>query len=213
MSAPTITREAWLHAAIEAFRPRFEEVGLPLPEKIHVSVGFGGSARAENKNILGVCWSRAASADEVNHIFISPVLDDTARVLDVLIHELIHAADDCQSGHKGRFAETATRLRLEGPMTATTASVELAAEMITLAATLGEYPHGKFIAFDRVKVRPEVPGDETVPTSPSSSGPKAQGTRMLKVICPEDGYTVRTTAKWLAKGYPSCPCGSEMVDG
>jgi hypothetical protein len=50
-----LTREAWLHRAIEAFRPRFTEIGLPLPAKLHVSVGFGYSSRAESKYILGQC--------------------------------------------------------------------------------------------------------------------------------------------------------------
>ena len=58
-----VTREAWLHRAIEAFRPRFTEIGLPLPAKLHVSVGFGYSSRAESKYILGQCWARRASAD------------------------------------------------------------------------------------------------------------------------------------------------------
>ena len=53
------TREAWLHRAIEAFRPRFAEIGLPLPGKLHVSVGFGCSSRAESKHILGQCWAGA----------------------------------------------------------------------------------------------------------------------------------------------------------
>jgi hypothetical protein len=95
-------------------------------------------------------------------------------------------------------------------MTATTASVELAAEMITLAETLGDYPHGRFTAFDRPAVRPEVPGEE-VPDEPRvSSGPRSQGTRMLKLVAPCCGYTVRTTRKWIEVGMPSCPCGSEM---
>ena len=34
------TREAWLHQAIEAFRSRFTEVGLPLPARLHVSVDW-----------------------------------------------------------------------------------------------------------------------------------------------------------------------------
>jgi hypothetical protein len=89
--AQGLTREAWLHRAIEAFRPRFTEIGLPLPDKVHVSVGFGYSSRAESKYILGQCWAPAAT-------------------LISLLHELIHAADDCQSGHKGAFAEAATRL-------------------------------------------------------------------------------------------------------
>ncbi len=37
-----------------------------------------------------------------------------------------------------------------------------------------------------------------------------QGTRMLKVICPADGYTIRTTNKWLQVGFPTCPCGTVM---
>jgi len=36
---------------------------------------------------------------------------------------------------------------------------------------------------------------------------------MLKVSCPADGYTVRTTAKWIAVGFPTCPCGTEMTIG
>jgi hypothetical protein len=36
-----------------------------------------------------------------------------------LLHELIHAADDCASGHKGAFAEAVTRFGFQGPMTQT----------------------------------------------------------------------------------------------
>ena len=32
----------------------------------------------------------------------------------------------------------------------------------------------------------------------------------VKIECPEDGYTVRTTSKWLDIGLPTCPCGTEM---
>ena len=44
-----LTREAGLHQAIKAFRRRFTEIGLSLPGKLHVSVGFGYSSRAESK--------------------------------------------------------------------------------------------------------------------------------------------------------------------
>ena len=124
----SLTREAWLHRAIEAFRPRFTEIGLPLPAKLHVSVGFGYSSRAESKYILGQCWARRASADGVNHIFLGPQEGDPAAMLISLLHELIHAADDCQSGHKGAFAETATLLGFEGPMTQTPPGLDLTAK-------------------------------------------------------------------------------------
>lgn len=205
----TRTREGWLLAAVEVLRPRFDEVGLPLPEKVRVSVGFGGNTRAESANVLGVCWARRASEDGVNQIFISPELNDTARILDVLLHELIHAADDCEHQHKGAFAEAATRLGLEGKMTATVASIGLAAEMIVLAEELGTYPHGALTGYSARRAPKPVPGTPGA-LPPVSSGPKPQGTRMLKVMCPADGYTVRTTEKWLAIGLPTCPCGTEM---
>ncbi|GAB3847341.1 hypothetical protein GCM10029963_28660 [Micromonospora andamanensis] len=214
------TREAWLHRAIEVFRPRFDEIGMPLPEKIHVSVGFSYGARAESGKILGSCWAKRASKDGVNHIFISPESGDTVEVLETLLHELVHAADDCQSGHKGAFAEAATRLGFLGPMTATPASIELAAELMTIVETLGEYPHGALQIPARVPAL--TPAGALVPAGGVDdggklhSGPAKQGTRMVKVVCDKagcecGGYTVRTTAKWLAVGMPYCPAGTQMV--
>lgn len=201
------TRELWMENAISELRPRFVEIGRPLPDKIHVSVGFGYGAKRENKVILGQCWSRIASEDGANHIFISPEVNDTARVLDILLHELIHATDDNQSGHRGAFAEAATRLGLEGPMTATTASVDLAASFMCLAATLGHYPHGALNAklADVGQDPTPVPGKPKV-----HSGPRAQTNRYVRVQCAHCGYSVRTTRSWLARGNPRCPDGYEM---
>lgn len=200
------TREAWLEEAVNALRPRFTEVGMPLPERVHVSVGFGLGARRESSTILGQCWATWKSADSVNHVFISPELGDTARVLDVLVHELIHVADDCEHGHKGPFADAATRLGLTGKMTATTAGPELADAMFLLATELGSYPHGQLnpAAVPAVKVGPD---GEPVPAPTGTSGPPKQTTRQHKIQCPDCGYTVRVTAKWIAVGLPTCVCG------
>jgi hypothetical protein len=35
--------------------------------------------------------------------------------------------------------------------------------------------------------------------------------RLKKVICPDCGYTIRTTAKWIKVGLPTCCCGALMV--
>lgn len=214
-TTPTHTRESWLHAAIEIFRPRFAEIGMPLPETFHVSVGFSYGAKAESGKILGSCWARRASSDGINHIFISPESGDTTEVLETLLHELIHAADDCVSGHKGAFAEAATRLGFMGPMTATPASVELAADLMCLAEVLGNYPHGVLTPAP-AKVPASIGSDPLgvaigFPGGKLHSGPATQGTRMLKLECPCCGYVVRTTAKWIAVGLPSCPSGTVMV--
>lgn len=202
------TREAWLERAIDALRPRFIEIGLPLPERIHVSVGFGYGAKSESAIMLGQCWARAASEDEVNHVFVSPEVHDTAMVLMILLHELIHAADNCESGHKGRFAEAAVRLGFEGKMLDPEPSIELAVELMCLAETLGEYPHG---ALHPARVQVAVAPNGSPTPGRLHSGPRKQSTRMLKVMCPICGYTARTTAKWLEVGNPRCPAGDEML--
>jgi hypothetical protein len=214
-----MTREEWLHLAIDALRPRFEAIGFPLPEKIHVSVGFGYGAKRESSIILGQCWPTGLSEDGIPHIFISPEIDDEARVLDVLIHELVHAADDCRSGHKGDFARAAKALGLEGKMTETVASPELTATLRALAKAIGPYDHAKLYTQGRPvqpketpEETPETPDEPEAPAAPS--GPKKQGTRMLKVTCKPEcacgGYVVRTTAKWLEVGMPVCPAGTVM---
>lgn len=184
-----MTREEWLTEAVEMFVPLFESVGAKVPE-VRVSVGWPGG-RGKKNGVIGQCWNKNASADKVAQIFISPVLDDAVRVLDVLAHELIHAIDEGQSGHRGAFREMALAIGLEGKMTATVAGPTLRAELVSMASDLGAYPHAAL--------------------NPGLSGIKKQGTRMLKVTCPESGYIIRTTAKWLDMGTPSCPCHGEPM--
>lgn len=188
MNAKHTTREAWLVAAVEALRPMFADLGETVPA-VRVSVGWPGG-RGKKNSVIGQCWASRAAADEVAQVFISPVLDDAAVILSTLAHELVHAVDDCKSGHRGRFAKIAKGLGLEGPMTATHAGEGLKERLSEVAADLGEFPHAAL--------------------TPALSGVKKQGTRMLKVVCPVDGYTIRTTAKWLEVGLPTCPCGTEM---
>jgi len=187
------TREEWLVAAVAALSPLYAELGEELPA-VRVSVGWPGGSGRKN-SVIGQCWATKQSADNVAQVFISPVLDDAARVLDVLAHELVHAIDDCQSGHKGRFAKIAKGLGLTGKMTATVAGDELKARLDEIAAELGAYPHAKLSA------------------GGGADSPKKQGTRMLKVECAEgSGYVVRMTRKWIDEfGAPTCPCHSERM--
>jgi len=208
------TREAWLRQAIEILRPRFVEVGFPLPERIRISVGFGSTgARQENAVILGVTYARCVSDDSVNEVFISPEDADTASMLSTVLHELIHVALDCEDGHKGRFAEAATRLGFTGKMTRTEPGIELAAELLVIASELGEYP-GARLDVKGVTV-PQPVGPDGKPGR-IHSGAGKQGTRMLRVSCPAPecgGYTVRTSRRWIDVGLPLCPSGHEMREG
>lgn len=193
------TREAWLVAAVEALAPLFaEKAGKRLP-KVRVSVGWPGG-RGRKNSVIGQCWATGAAEDKVAQIFVSPVLNDVPKVLATLVHELVHAVDDCQSGHKGEFVKVAKAVGLTGKWTATVAGEELAETLDALhSKTLGKYPHAALANVD------------------GADGPKKQGTRMLKVVCAEaseDPYLVRMTRKWLdAYGAPSCPChGEPMIE-
>jgi hypothetical protein len=212
-------REAWLNAAVEVFRPRFVEIGFPVPDKLRVAVGFGPrGARSENKIILGVCLHSSRSADNVNEIWISPEDADTVSMLSTLIHELIHAALNLEDGHKGKFAEAATRLGLEGKMTESAPGLGLLVELITIAETLGDYP-GARVDVTYVDSKRLPVGPDGTPVPRTSSGPREQKNRQLLLICEEGaankcecgGYKVRTSAKWIAIGLPSCPMGTQMT--
>ncbi len=189
------TREEWLVAAIEALgKTVFADAGVELPP-VRVSVGWPGG-RGKKENVIGQCWPTGLAADKKAQLFISPVLNDGARVLDVLAHELVHAADDCKNGHKAPFAKIAKAIGLTGKMTATVATPELVEKLNAIVLELGVYPHAELAK------------------SGGSHEPKKQTARMRKAECPVgSGYKVRLTTKWIEElGAPICPCCKNVMD-
>ena len=189
MSQHYLTREEWLNAAVVEMRAWFKDQGVNLPERIRVSCAWAKSAR---KGAIAWCWKTEASADGTTELQVSPEISGAVQVLGSLVHELIHASDNGESKHAGHFKQTAKAMGLEGKMTATVPGSALEVRLVELSARLGDYPHAV--------LNPHVPID----------GKPKQTTRMKKVVCPMDGYTVRTTRKWIEVGLPYCPCGMEM---
>lgn len=184
------SRETWLREAVEAFRPYFEEYGYELPDDLYVSVGFPVGRRGGSSMAIGQC--HYTTRDGRPTVFISPVLEDEARVLDVLLHECIHAALPVGTGHRGKFPSLMKAWGLEGKPTATVAGDHLRYALEALARELGPYRHSK-LTYKRARGR-------------------KQGTRMKKVTCDECGYIARTTRKWLeAHGAPICPCNGQVM--
>jgi hypothetical protein len=216
-------RETWLAQAVEQIRPKFEEIGFPVPY-FRIGVGFGPQGgRKENKVILGITLATWVTDDRVNEVWISPEDADTGKMLGTVVHEMIHVAidnaGDPETGnqHAGRFAEAATRIGLEGPMTATHAGADLLMELELIAASLGPYPGSKV---DLSKLKAKMPvGPDGKPVR-GTSGPKTQTTRLIKVVCKHehadtalDGYNFRITQKWITAGLPQCPDGHPMELG
>lgn len=186
------TREAWLGRAAEAMAPWLEGEEVPA---MRISVGFPGGRSNRNRTV-GQCWPTTAAEDGVAQVFISPIRGaaDTVDVLGTLLHEMIHAVDDCKDGHTGNFRRIAKRVGFCGKLTSSdNRTPELTERLEGLAQRLGAFPHATLLQAGR-----------------AADQPKKQGTRMLKVVCPDDGYTLRTTQKWIDVGLPTCPCGTEM---
>lgn len=185
----TLSREQWLLDAVAIFRPWFAEVEKPLPPMVRVSVGW---PKGKRKTTIGICHSSSSAEDGVSQMFISPAIVEPVQVLSTLLHELVHAADDCLNGHKAEFARVARGLGLTGKMTATVPGDELVTRLQDVAGKLGPFPHAKLT---------------------HSKAP--QKTRMLKLHSPDCcGYIVRTTQKQLDNhGLPFCPHMEEMELG
>lgn len=194
MNAPVDdTREAWLGRAAKIIAETLFE-GQDVPP-IRISVGWPGGGKKETR--IGECWPTAASEDGVAQIFLSPIRGEskTVDVIATLAHEMIHAMVDCADGHGGAFKKIAKGVGFGPKFTQSgSRSEELTERFQGIAERMGPFPHAAI----QLGLR-------------AADAPKKQTARMLKVVCPDDGYLVRTTAKWLEVGTPTCPCGLEMV--
>lgn len=152
-------REAWLSHAIKALAPIFSEASYTVPE-CHASCSSG-----------------------INQIFVCPTLEDPVAVLDTLVHEMVHAVDNCEHGHGKEFKKIAITIGLVGPMRSATASPKLRERLEELADRLGPYPHSA-IKKPRKKIR-------------LYERPKA--------VCSTCGFTVPMLKAYLHIGPPICP--------
>lgn len=188
------TREEWLVAAVELLRPMFDAdaIGKPVPKRVQISVGW---AKRPGKGI-GWCYPAEAVADgAATTIFISPEREsDEILILCTVLHEMVHAADNCESGHRGWFAKTVKAFGFNGkPTSSQDPGDALRAILKAHADTLGPYPHLPL----------ELGGGADV-------APK-QTTRQLKAVC-ACGYTIRVSRKWIDQGLPTCSCGGEFEE-
>ena len=184
----TTTREQWLTATMaviqdEILAPILHKNALELPP-IRYSLTAPKSTTGTSK-VLGECWARAASTDGVNEVFITALLGtaDSVKVLEVAIHEYMHAALDNQHGHSGPFVDLCKEAglvggrtkRSESSFTATKAGPDLHEQLTEIVADLGAMPHGAM--------------------APALSGKKVQKNRQLLVACDSCDFKFRASQK------------------
>ena len=175
------TRELWLQNAVDLVSPIFKNKGYTIP-KVQVSCGFPSTGN-KSKHV-GQCWGKSSTNDGTNQLFISPVLDEPVQVLDTLVHELVHAVDDCMHHHGPEFKKIATDVGLQGLMREASAGPWLLEQLAAISRQLGKYPHSKI--------------------NLSHSASKKTGPRP-RAKCKKCGYEVTPLKKWLHMGPPLCP--------
>jgi len=183
-------REAWLTKATKMIATKWAKLGVTVPADVALSCGFPGGGSVFRR--IGECWPRGRSGKGVNQIFISPVLEATKMVLDVLGHELLHAADDCKSGHGAGFTKLSVMVGYSGGKHSAATSVAAKEFIALMSVRLGAYPHG---AVKLVKKEKK-----------SSNG-------LHKFFCEEHGDVLYSTSKMVdVHGVPKCrECGEEMA--
>jgi hypothetical protein len=191
MADECLNREQWLERVAACLNTLFAENGKPLP-KYKVSCGFPSKGGLANyKRTLGQCFSPKSSEGGNCEIFINPCVADSLEAGAILVHELVHAAVGTEHGHRKDFRHLAVAVGLEGKMTVSTASTKLKDKLSEIFIGVGQYPHAPITHHDLNK----------------------DGTRLLKVICPNCGYKIRTTHYWIQRGLPTCCCGAGMILG
>jgi predicted Zn-ribbon and HTH transcriptional regulator len=175
------TRELWLQNAVDLVSPIFKNKGYTIP-KVQVSCGFPSTGN-KSKHV-GQCWGKSSTNDGTNQLFISPVLDEPVQVLDTLVHELVHAVDDCMHHHGPEFKKIATDVGLQGLMREASAGPLLLQQLTAISRQLGKYPHSKI---------------NLAHSSSKKTGPRP------RAKCKKCGYEVTPLKKWLHMGPPLCP--------
>lgn len=186
------TREGWLIEAVKKLDEEFfKGRGYDLPKKLGVSCGFPLGKRSA----IGQCWDPEVCEDGTVHMFICPSIGEAVRVLDILLHEMIHAYCGIEAGHKGPFRKLVKEFGLMGKMTATYAeeNTDLYNTLQVMAGTLGKYPHS---ALDKSRKKK----------------PKVENKWVRYVSLNDETYKVVINRDKVEEfGIPKDPMGDDMV--
>ena len=180
-------RVAWLERAYGELREKFL---TDAPERAALTCGFP-PRHAQGKHIsIGSCWSGWKDGEGFLISMHPMIFPDRLKVLETLLHEMIHATVGLDCGHKGKFREAMLAVGLEGKSTATHAGAECAERLTLIGDSLGPIPAGR---------------GELTPKAI-----KVQTTRMRKWTCPECQQIVRAATDSLKITCGDCQKPYEM---
>jgi hypothetical protein len=133
--------DAWLRAAVEAFRPEFEANGFHLPEIRARAEKPPRHSRLSLRRALGATRGSLSDPSAVE-VLVDPNLNSAIDVLQVLKHELVHAtlvASHPHHQHGPEFMRTAAAVGML-PKPATPWTGPGRADAAAIAERLGPFP-------------------------------------------------------------------------
>jgi hypothetical protein len=90
-----------------------------------------------NPAMYGACRALGGPCVE---IYINPIIHGSLHVLETLVHEMVHAAAGCRTGHHVNFLHTAAAVGLRGDPMHHFPNNKLHVKFLKIIQTLGPYP-------------------------------------------------------------------------
>jgi len=171
----------WLERAYVLLR---DELLPEAPVSATITFGFPSSGARGGKVSGQVCFDLLVDAEAGNSLLIlnPSIFDNPLRVLDILLHEMIHLARP-KAKHGKMFKELAVRCGLTGAMTSTVAGPELRDKLVEMHEALGDMPKGYGTLQKKTR---------------------AQSTRQRKYVCRNCGQIVRAATNDLKAICSDC---------
>src|SRR5215831_18049966 len=138
-----MTREDWLDQAIRKITPIFTETGIQLPANMRSICAV--YEYGKRPKMIGQCVPLRCT--KTMHILISPALTAPCEIAGIIVHELVHAALNCEHGHQKPFQDLASKVGLKEPWPCASPGDTLTKRLQDLAGTLGSYPAGDQMVF------------------------------------------------------------------
>ena len=188
-----VTREFWLLQAAKRIPSIFFNDEIQLPSDLQVSVGF---VKGNQEKVLGVCVISKTEDTFPASIVLNHTIDDTEKLLQVLVHECIHAYGI--KGHGKAFGKFASMAGFEKPYKFHTPGQSLIDNVKglynDLLSEFGPYPGAALHASQKEK--------------------KERNSNILTLSCPDCEYKVKVARKLVETyGAPKCPVHNhEMID-
>ncbi len=216
----TQTHEAFIHAVVGFAKARLNADDCRLIDDAKITYGAGNTG-TRGITYFGT-WENGGGPDKP-HSFVEICAfgeSDPVQIAGTTLHELAHVIAGFEAGHGKTWKETCRKVGLR--------RAKAAGQSYCMAYFMPDIRFQIARLASPADGRPIVTrlnaGKGFTPANPRPCGAvigvrggksrgKGSGSRMLKLSCEACGYTVRTTAKWLATGVPLCHCNHEPMEG